>query len=74
MHRTEEAAQYLVSFKQQETASANTLKERIHQSYHNQLAHALTSGKKVNKTDADNLAAQFGVSPHLPIQLAGSRS
>jgi DNA excision repair protein ERCC-1 len=54
----------LVSFKQQETSSAHILKEKIHQSYHNQLSHALTSGKKVNKTDADNLASQFGVSLH----------
>lgn len=62
----EEVAQYLVSFKQQETSSAHVLKEKIHQTYHNQLSHALTSGKKVNKTDADNLASQFGVSVIYP--------
>ena len=62
----EEVAQYLVSFKQQETSSAHVLKEKIHQTYHNQLSHALTSGKKVNKTDADNLASQFGVSLFYP--------
>ncbi|KIR52661.1 DNA excision repair protein ERCC-1 [Cryptococcus gattii Ru294] len=56
----EEVAQYLVTFKQFEHKSADTLKERVQQTYHDQLAHVLTSGKKVNKTDADNLAAEFG--------------
>ncbi|WRT69257.1 uncharacterized protein IL334_006241 [Kwoniella shivajii] len=56
----EEIAQYLTTFKSYEHKSADTLKERIHQSYHDQLQHVLTSGRKVNKTDADNLAAQFG--------------
>jgi DNA excision repair protein ERCC-1 len=67
----EEVAQYLVSFKQQETSSAHILKEKIHQTYHNQLAHVLTSGKKVNKTDADNLASQFGVSQTRTIWFLG---
>lgn len=58
----EEVAQYLVTFKQFEHKSADTLKERVQQTYHDQLAHVLTNGKKVNKTDADNLAAEFGVS------------
>ncbi|EIW67055.1 hypothetical protein TREMEDRAFT_23521, partial [Tremella mesenterica DSM 1558] len=56
----EEVAQYLTTFKAFEHKSADTLKERVHQTYHDQLQHVLTSGKKVNKTDADNLAAQFG--------------
>jgi hypothetical protein len=30
-----------------------------------QFQHVMTSGKKVNKTDSENLAAQFGVS-YLP--------
>jgi hypothetical protein len=45
-----------------ETKSADTLKERIHQTYQNQLQHVLTTAKRVNKTDAENLASQFGVS------------
>ncbi|TYJ59104.1 hypothetical protein B9479_000093 [Cryptococcus floricola] len=56
----EEIAQYLVTFKQFEHKSADMLKERVQQTYHDQLQHVLTSGKKVNKTDADNLAAEFG--------------
>ncbi|RSH95075.1 ssDNA endonuclease and repair protein rad10 [Saitozyma podzolica] len=56
----DEVAQYLATFKSYEHKSADTLKERVHQVYHDQLQHVLTSGKKVNKTDADNLAAQFG--------------
>ncbi|WWC72887.1 uncharacterized protein I206_106851 [Kwoniella pini CBS 10737] len=56
----EEIAQYLVCFKSFEHKSADSLKERIQQTYHDQLQHVLTSGRKVNKTDADNLAAQFG--------------
>ena len=38
------------------------LKEKVHQTYAKQLEHVLISGKKVNKTDVENLAAQFGVS------------
>ncbi|WVQ81347.1 hypothetical protein IAT38_003470 [Cryptococcus sp. DSM 104549] len=56
----EEVAQYLVTLKQSEHRSADTLKERVQQTYHDQLQHVLTSGKKVNKTDADSLAAEFG--------------
>ncbi|KAK8844150.1 hypothetical protein IAR55_006944 [Kwoniella newhampshirensis] len=56
----EEVAQYLTCFKAFEHKSADTLKERVQQTYHDQLQHVLTSGRKVNKTDADNLAAQFG--------------
>ncbi|WVR08906.1 hypothetical protein IAU60_005965 [Kwoniella sp. DSM 27419] len=56
----EEVAQYLTCFKAFENKSADTLKERVQQEYHDQLQHVLTSGRKVNKTDADNLAAQFG--------------
>ncbi|ODO04761.1 hypothetical protein I350_05371 [Cryptococcus amylolentus CBS 6273] len=56
----EEIAQYLVTFKQFEHKSADMLKERVQQTYHDQLQHVLTSGKKVNKTDANNLAAEFG--------------
>ncbi|WWC63816.1 uncharacterized protein I303_106421 [Kwoniella dejecticola CBS 10117] len=56
----EEIAQYLVCFKSFEHKSADSLKERVQQTYHDQLQHVLTSGRKVNKTDADNLAAQFG--------------
>jgi DNA excision repair protein ERCC-1 len=58
----DEIAQYLTTFKQFEHKSADTLKEKVHQTYHDQLQHVLTSGKKVNKTDAVNLASQFGVS------------
>ena len=57
----EEVAQYLTTFKAYEHKGDETLKERVHQSYHEQLQHVLISGKKVNKTDADNLASQFGV-------------
>ncbi|WWC98153.1 hypothetical protein V866_005044 [Kwoniella sp. B9012] len=56
----EEIAQYLTCFKSFEHKSADSLKERVQQTYHDQLQHVLTSGRKVNKTDADNLAAQFG--------------
>nr|ODN90596.1 DNA excision repair protein ERCC-1 [Cryptococcus depauperatus CBS 7841] len=56
----DEVAQYLVTFKQFEHKSADSLKERVQQTYHDQLQHVLTSGKKVNKTDADHLAAEFG--------------
>ncbi|OCF56284.1 DNA excision repair protein ERCC-1 [Kwoniella mangroviensis CBS 10435] len=56
----DEIAQYLTCFKSFEHKSADSLKERIQQTYHDQLQHVLTSGRKVNKTDADNLAAQFG--------------
>lgn len=59
--RNEEVAQYLTTFKAYEHKGDETLKERVHQSYHEQLQHVLISGKKVNKTDADNLASQFGV-------------
>jgi DNA excision repair protein ERCC-1 len=62
----DEIAQYLTSFKQYEHKSADTLKEKVQQTYHDQLQHVLTSGKKVNKTDAFNLASQFGVSPYEP--------
>ncbi len=65
MHRNEEVAQYITTFKAYEHKGDETLKERIHQSYHEQLQHVLISGKKVNKTDADNLASQFGVSAAL---------
>lgn len=61
-NRNEEVAQYLTTFKAYEHKGDETLKERVHQSYHEQLQHVLISGKKVNKTDADNLASQFGVS------------
>ncbi|WVQ74467.1 hypothetical protein IAR50_004068 [Cryptococcus sp. DSM 104548] len=56
----DEIAQYLVTFKQFEHKSADMLKEKVQQTYHDQLQHVLTSGRKVNKTDADNLAAEFG--------------
>ncbi|ORX39280.1 restriction endonuclease type II-like protein [Kockovaella imperatae] len=56
----DEVAQYLTTFKAYEHKSDDSLKEKVHQEYHDQLQHVLTSGKKVNKTDADNLASQFG--------------
>ncbi|ORY24194.1 restriction endonuclease type II-like protein [Naematelia encephala] len=56
----DEVAQYLSTFKAYEHKGDETLKERIHQAYPDQLQHVLTSGKKVNKTDAENLASQFG--------------
>ncbi|KAK4689383.1 DNA excision repair protein ERCC-1, partial [Tremellales sp. Uapishka_1] len=56
----EEVAQYLITFKESENKSADVLKERIHQTYPNQLQHVLTSGKKVTKNDAEVLASQFG--------------
>lgn len=61
MPRNEEAAQYLTTLKQYEHKSADPIKERIHQTYHNQLDHVLTSGRKVNKSNVEALAAQFGV-------------
>ncbi len=51
----------MTTYKAYEHKGDETLKERVHQSYHEQLQHVLISGKKVNKTDADNLASQFGV-------------
>ncbi|WWD21189.1 hypothetical protein CI109_105673 [Kwoniella shandongensis] len=66
----EEVAQYLTCFKAFEHKSADTLKERVQQTYHDQLQHVLTSGRKVNKTDADNLAAQFGSFAHISKQSA----
>ena len=60
--RNDEVAQYLTTLKTYEHKSDDSLKEKVHQEYHDQLQHVLTSGKKVNKTDADNLASQFGVS------------
>ncbi|KAK1922718.1 putative mating-type switching protein swi10 [Papiliotrema laurentii] len=56
----EEVAQYLTTFKAYEHKGDDSLKEPIHQSYNEQFYHVMTSGKKVNKTDADNLASQFG--------------
>ncbi|KAL7421037.1 ssDNA endonuclease and repair protein rad10 [Cryptotrichosporon argae] len=56
----EEAAQYLTTFKAYEHKSADTLKERVHQTYPHQLEHVLTSGRKVNKSDTEALAAAFG--------------
>lgn len=58
----EEVAQYLTTFKSYEHKGGDSLKERVHQSYPDQLQHVLTSGKKVNKADSTNLASQFGVS------------
>lgn len=74
LRRNEEVAQYLATFKAYEHKSADTLKERVHQSYHEQLQHALTSGRKVNKTDADNLASQFGVRLRPSVQKCPSLS
>ncbi|EJT45170.1 hypothetical protein A1Q1_06487 [Trichosporon asahii var. asahii CBS 2479] len=45
---------------QYEHKSADPIKERVHQTYHNQLDHVLTSGRKVNKSNVEALAAQFG--------------
>ena len=64
--RNDEVAQYLTTLKAYEHKSDDSLKEKVHQEYHDQLQHVLTSGKKVNKTDADNLASQFGVSLNRP--------
>jgi DNA excision repair protein ERCC-1 len=58
----DEVAQYVAQFKIYEHKSADTLKEKVHQRYQEQLQHVLTTGKRVNKTDANNLASQFGVS------------
>ncbi|OCF40583.1 DNA excision repair protein ERCC-1 [Kwoniella heveanensis CBS 569] len=66
----EEVAQYLTCLKAFEHKSADSLKERVQQTYHDQLQHVLTSGRKVNKTDADNLAAQFGSFAHISRQSA----
>ncbi|KAL1406209.1 ssDNA endonuclease and repair protein rad10 [Vanrija albida] len=55
-----EAAQYLATFKAYEHKSADSLKEKVHQTYPAQLEHVLTSGRKVNKSNAEALAAQFG--------------
>jgi DNA excision repair protein ERCC-1 len=63
----EEVAQYLTTFKTYEHRGGDSLKEPIHQTYTEQLAHVMTSGKKVNKTDTDNLASQFGVSVALSL-------
>lgn len=60
--RNDEVAQYLTTFKSYEHKGDETLKEPIHQSYSEQFFHVMTSGKKVNKTDATNIASQFGVS------------
>lgn len=38
------------------------MKERIRQNYPEQLEHVLTSGRKVNKANAETLSATFGVS------------
>jgi DNA excision repair protein ERCC-1 len=57
----DEVAQYIAQFKMYEHKSAATLKEKVHQQYKEQLQHVLTTGKRVNKTDANNLASQFGV-------------
>jgi DNA excision repair protein ERCC-1 len=57
----DEVAQYIAQFKIYEHKSADTLKEKVHQQYREQLQHVLTTGKRVNKTDANNLASQFGV-------------
>ncbi|GMK57109.1 hypothetical protein CspeluHIS016_0309490 [Cutaneotrichosporon spelunceum] len=56
----EEAAQYLTTLKAYEHKSADTLKEKVHQTYPSQLEHVLTSGRKVNKSNAEAIAAQFG--------------
>ncbi|BEI92078.1 uncharacterized protein CcaverHIS019_0408980 [Cutaneotrichosporon cavernicola] len=56
----EEAAQYLTTLKAYEHKSADTLKEKVHQTYPSQLQHVLTSGRKVNKSNAEAIAAQFG--------------
>lgn len=60
-YRNEEAAQYLTTLKAYEHKSADSLKEKVHQTYRSQLEHALTSGRKVNKSNAEAIAAQFGV-------------
>ncbi|CAK9779920.1 hypothetical protein CC85DRAFT_297906 [Cutaneotrichosporon oleaginosum] len=57
---SEEAAQYLTTLKAYEHKSADTLKEKVHQTYPSQLEHVLTSGRKVNKSNAEAIAAQFG--------------
>ncbi|BEJ15144.1 hypothetical protein CspHIS471_0409110 [Cutaneotrichosporon sp. HIS471] len=56
----EEAAQYLTTLKAYEHKSADTLKEKVHQTYPSQLQHVLTSGRKINKSNAEAIAAQFG--------------
>ncbi|WWC91020.1 uncharacterized protein L201_005960 [Kwoniella dendrophila CBS 6074] len=56
----EEIGQYLTCFKSFENKSSDSLKEKVHQVYQDQLQHVLTSGRKINKTDSDNLASQFG--------------
>ncbi len=61
MLSNEEAAQYLTTLKAYEHKSADTLKEKVHQTYPSQLEHVLTSGRKVNKSNAEAIAAQFGV-------------
>ena len=58
----DEVAQYIAQFKVYEHKPADSLKEKVHQQYREQLQHVLTTGKRVNKTDANNLASQFGVS------------
>ncbi|RSH85940.1 ssDNA endonuclease and repair protein rad10 [Apiotrichum porosum] len=56
----EEAAQYLTTLKAYEHKSADSLKERVRQTYQEQLEHVLTSGRKVNKANAETLSATFG--------------
>lgn len=58
----EEAGRYLEVFKAFENKGAELIKERAAPTKMERIASALTAIKPVNKTDAMNLMAAFGVS------------